>query len=59
MMTIQEIINKQRLPIDELPILSSLRDVDKDEGAWDMIKAYLYGMMQGKRVERARRKRKR
>lgn len=59
MMTVHELIGYQPCLAEEWETLKKIWEKDKNEGLWALNNAYLYGIIQGKRAERARRKGKR
>lgn len=55
-MNIEQLLNYQTMPWDELATLKLLAPKEPGEWIWPMSCAYLYGLIMGKREERARRR---
>lgn len=55
-MNIEQLLNYQQMPWDELATLKKFIPTDPGEWLWPISYAYLYGLIMGKREERARRK---
>lgn len=55
-MTVHELIGHQSCAAEEWEVLKKIWERDKNGGLWAMNGAYLYGVIQGKRMERAKRK---
>lgn len=51
-----DIIENQNIPFDELDNLSYIVNIEHCNSFTEVIKVYLYGVIQGKRQERNRRK---
>ena len=57
-MTVMEIVLTQPVPKgDAYTGLRSIVEPHSDDRSWEITKAYNYGVIMGKRMERARRKR--
>lgn len=57
-MTAVEMVLEQPIPNGaEFDGLCSIIDLHNDDRSWEITKAYNYGVIMGKRMERARRKR--
>ena len=56
-MTANQLVNYQYPPSDAIAVQLKMFCEGEPHDIWHLSKAYLYGVMQGKRMERARRKR--
>ena len=57
-MNIEQLLNYQQMPWDELATLKKFIPTEPGEWLWPISYAYLYGLIMGKREERARRKKR-
>lgn len=53
-MTVHELIGYQPYLLEEVDVLKEIWKKDKNDALWALNKAYIYGVIQGKRAERVR-----